>query len=103
MAVNSNLSCPMYVSFYLVLFREQKACYNICGNIGFLQADVHTQGRNTMRKRMQRAAVLVMVFCLLIMGSRVGADAKVIRAKASGKAVNENSQMIIDYSNISKG
>ena len=56
-----------------------------------------------MRKRMQRAAVLVMVFCLLIMGSRVGADAKVIRAKASGKAVNENSQMIIDYSNISKG
>ena len=56
-----------------------------------------------MRKRMQRAAVLVMVFCLLIMGSSVGADAKVIRAKASGQAMNENSQMIIDYSNISKG
>ena len=50
MAVNSNLSCPMYVSFYLVLFREQKACYNICGNIGFLQADVHTQGEEYYEK-----------------------------------------------------
>lgn len=56
-----------------------------------------------MRKRMQRAAALIMIFCLMILGSRMGTDAKVIRAKASGKAVNENCQMIIDYSNISNG
>lgn len=56
-----------------------------------------------MRKRVQRAAALIMVFCVLFMASRMDTDAKVILAKASGKTVQENEKMVIDYSNTSKG
>ena len=56
-----------------------------------------------MRKRIRSAAALLIVFCLVLLSGNIGVDAKVILPKASGKAVNENSQMVIDYSNIDKG
>lgn len=56
-----------------------------------------------MKKRIRQAAALLLVFCLVMLGSMTGTDAKVIHGQASGKAVEENTQMVIDYSNIDKG
>lgn len=59
-----------------------------------------------MRKGIRRAVVLVIVFCLVSLTGITGitnADAKVVLPKASGKAVNENDQVVIDYSNTDQG
>ena len=56
-----------------------------------------------MKKRIRQTAALLIVFCLVVLGSMTGTDAKVIHGQASGKAVEENDQMVIDYSNMDKG
>ncbi len=78
-------------------FAENKKHDIIKKNILFLRKG------DFMRSRIKRIASLVLVFCLIVLGCKIGTDAKVIRGKASGTAVTENDQMVIDYSNITKG
>ena len=62
------------------------------------------RGDDTMKKFMKKIIPLTLIFGLLLIGyARMDTDAKVIAPKASGKTVNENEQMVIDYSNSDKG
>lgn len=56
-----------------------------------------------MKKWMTMAGALLVVFCVVLMVGMTGTSAKVLHGQASGKAVEENGQMVIDYSNIDKG
>lgn len=56
-----------------------------------------------MRKRIRQAAAWLVVCCLVLLGNMTGTDAKVVHGQAAGKAVEENDQMVIDYSNADKG
>lgn len=63
------------------------------------------QGRkgDFMGKRIKRMTALILVFCLVFLAGGMSTEAKVITPKASGKSVQENSQVVIDYSNITEG
>lgn len=56
-----------------------------------------------MRKQIRQAAACLVVCCLVLLGNMTGTDAKIVHGQASGKAVEENDQMVIDYSNVNKG
>lgn len=56
-----------------------------------------------MKNKIKLAASLLAALCLVLLIGMTATDAKVTKGQASGKAVEENSQMVIDYSNISNG
>lgn len=59
-----------------------------------------------MKKGLRKAAALLIAFCLVSLTGITQittADAKVVLPRASGKVVNENAQMVIDYSNTDQG